>query len=185
MAFYHDGRNVENYIDMAKSYDGRSLIQELGKHLKKGSTVLELGMGPGKDLQILSEDYVVTGTDESEIFVDLYKNNHPNANVFTLDAIKMDIDETFDCIYSNKVLMHLSTDDMVKSINLQRKNLKKDGLLFHSLWRGKGVEEYDGLVFVYYEEEDIRELFGSDFEILEIGIYTEAEENDSLYFVLK
>ena len=35
----------------------------------KGSTLLELGMGPGKDLDLLKKTYSVTGSDSSKIFV--------------------------------------------------------------------------------------------------------------------
>lgn len=185
MSFYHDGRNVENYIDMAKGYDGTELIKRMTKYLKKGASILELGMGPGKDMDILLENYDVTGTDESEIFVDMYKFKHPEAKVSVLDAVKMDREGTYDCIYSNKVLMHLTSEDMIKSLKLQKQKLNENGIMFHSLWMGTGDETYDELLFVYYTEEEIRKLLGYDFEILEIGIYMEVEENDSLYIVLR
>ncbi len=50
MNYFDDPANVESYIKMADGYDGRALIGILQKHLPPGSTVLELGMGPGKDL---------------------------------------------------------------------------------------------------------------------------------------
>ncbi len=185
MSFYHDGRNVENYIDMAKGYNGTLLIEKLKAYLEDGASILELGMGPGKDMDILLKDYDVTGSDESEIFVDLYKFKHPSAKVVKLDALKMDVENTFDCIYSNKVLMHLTKEEMVNSLKLQKKKLNDNGVLFHSLWKGDGKESYDGLLFVYYTEEEIRRMLGDDFEILKIGTYMEMEENDSLYIVLK
>ena len=45
---------------MAEGFDGRELIEILKKYLSKGSTVLELGMGPGKDLDILNKNYSST-----------------------------------------------------------------------------------------------------------------------------
>ena len=65
MSYYHDQENAEGYVKMAEGYDGHELIERLKLHLPAGSTVLELGMGPGSDLEILAEDYTVTGSDYS------------------------------------------------------------------------------------------------------------------------
>ena len=53
MGYYDDPKNTQQYIEMAEGYDGRELIEALSRHLPAGATVLELGMGPGKDLDIL------------------------------------------------------------------------------------------------------------------------------------
>ncbi len=46
---------------MAAGYDGRELIAALTNYLPAGAEVLELGMGPGVDLDLLSQTYQVTG----------------------------------------------------------------------------------------------------------------------------
>ena len=96
--------DVEDYIKMAEGYDGRHLITQLRKYLPDNATVLELGMGPGTDLMLLSEHYKVTGSDFSNAFLDRFCKKHPNADLLQLDAITMQIDRKFDFIYSNKVL---------------------------------------------------------------------------------
>ena len=55
--------------------------------------------------------YKVTGSDSSQVFVDRYKKLHPEADVFQLDAKSLDINRNFDCIYSNKVLLHLTKQE--------------------------------------------------------------------------
>ena len=40
---------------MAEGYDGKEFIPVLRKHLKQDATLLELGMGPGKDVELLSD----------------------------------------------------------------------------------------------------------------------------------
>ena len=114
MGFFDTEKGVEKYITMAEGYDGVELIKILQKYLSKDSTVLELGMGPGKDLDILKESYTVTGSDNSQIFLDKYKENHQDADVLLLDAVNIPTNRKFDCIYSNKVLHHLSKEDLVK-----------------------------------------------------------------------
>lgn len=41
---------------MAEGYDGEELIKILKEYLPEKSTLLELGMGPGKDLDILKKN---------------------------------------------------------------------------------------------------------------------------------
>jgi len=71
---------------MAEGYDGVELIRILQKYLPANSTVLELGMGPGKDMDILKKLYIVTGSVNSQIFLDKYKKNNPDADLLLLDA---------------------------------------------------------------------------------------------------
>ena len=170
---------------MAEGYDGKALIEALKTYLPEGSTVLELGIGPGKDLDILNHSYTVTGSDTSHIFLDRYKQKHPDADVMFLDAKTLETRRTFDCIYSNKVLHHLTTSELQESFHRQYDVLNDDGLLFHSFWYGHKQEEHHGLLFVYYTEAELRNVIGEHFEILAIQRYTEMEENDSLYVVLK
>ena len=170
---------------MADGYDGRELIELLKKYLKKGSSVLELGMGPGKDFDILSENFQVTGSDSSSVFLNLNKKRNKAADLILLDAVKMNIDRKFDCIYSNKVLHHLSKDELKKSLIKQAEVLNNNGLLFFSLWYGDKEESFSGLRFVYYSEETILKMISSDFDVLEIQRYSEMEKNDSIYIVLR
>lgn len=63
MSYFDDLKNVYEYIKMPEAYGGKELIDVLQTHLKIGSKVLELGMGPGKDLDILNRSYKATGSD--------------------------------------------------------------------------------------------------------------------------
>ena len=185
MGWYNSKKNVNEYIKMAECYDGKILIVILKKFLPKGSTVLELGMGPGKDLNLLKRYYVVTGSDLSKIFLDLYKRNNQLADLLLLDAITIKTDRKFDCIYSNKVLHHLSKTELKESLKKQNIILKKDGILFHSFWKGNKEEEKLGLKFVYYTKKELTKMIDNTFEILQINEYGELEDNDSIYLILK
>ncbi len=185
MDFYDDKKNVEMYINMSKGYDGKWLIDELNKHLNRGSTLLELGMGTGKDLDILRKEYEVTGSDRSQIFIDLYRKKHPNINIKKVDAVKMNIDNEFDCIYSNKVLHHLTKDELKLSFKNQHRVLKKNGILFHSFWLGDKEEEYNGLLFVYYTVETLRDTYKDYFNMIGSKIYSEFDEDDSFFVVFR
>jgi ubiquinone/menaquinone biosynthesis C-methylase UbiE len=128
MGFYDDESNVNEYVRSAEGFDGRVAITRLREYLDPGSAVLELGMGPGTDLGILAETYQVTGSDTSEVFLRRYREKHPEAEVFNLDAVTININRTFDCVYSNKVLYHLSPVDLRASLERQRAVLREEGL---------------------------------------------------------
>ena len=138
MGYYDDPKNVQQYIEMAEGYDGRELIAALARHLPAGATVLELGMGPGKDLDLLKQTFRATGSDFAQPFIDRYRKQHPQADLLLLDAITMeaaiDAGRTFDAIYSNKVLYHLTLDELRASLRNQARVLDPGGLLLHALW---------------------------------------------------
>jgi SAM-dependent methyltransferase len=185
MGYYDDEKNVEQYIQMAEGYDGALLIDVLRQHLASGSTVLELGMGPGKDLLLLARHFKVTGSDSSSIFVERFRAQHPGADVMQLDAITMDTDRQFDAVYSNKVLYHLTGEQLRQSFEQQQRILRPGGLALHSFWYGDGQEDMHGLHFAYYDDAQLRALAEPYFDIVQGERYTEMEANDSLYIVLK
>jgi trans-aconitate methyltransferase len=185
MGYFDDEKNVLDYIKMVEGYDGTELINELRSYLKDGSTILELGMGPGVDLDILKKYYKVAGSDSSKIFVERYKKSRPDADVFVLDAKKMELDRKFDCIYSNKVLIHLSKEECNQSLKKQKMALNKKGILFHSFWHGDKVEKHHGLLFTYYLEDELRSMVKDDYDILKIEKYKEFEKDDSIYLILQ
>ena len=185
MGYFDEPENVDKYIRMAEGYDGRELIAVLSVHLPPGSTVLELGMGPGKDLDLLAQTYTVTGSDSSRLFLKLYRERHPGADLILLDATSIETGRRFDCIYSNKVLHHLSRSDLQRSFARQQSVLNDGGLVLHSFWYGDGEQEHGGLRFVYYAEDELLNAVRPGFEVLAVERYNEIEEGDSFYALLR
>ena len=185
VGFFDSEENVESYIKMVEGEDGAALVEVLTRHVKKGASVLELGMGPGTDLALLAKHFAVTGSDYSQVFVDRYLARHPDADVMLLDAVTMDTDRRFDAIYSNKVLQHLPKTAAAKSIAAQHRVLNPNGIVLHALWYGDTAEEHHGLLFQQYTLETFTELIGNHFEVVESARYTEMEADDSIFFVLR
>ncbi len=185
MGYYDDKENVEQYIRMAAKYDGKLLVDAIGKYLPHGSKLLELGMGPGKDLLMLKQFYQVVGSDLSAIFVERFRKLHPNTRVELLDAVTIETDEQFQGIYSNKVLYHLTRDELLASFDRQARVLARGGIALHSFWHGDEEGEHQGLRFAYYSEDTLKALIGPSFDILETRQYTEIESDDSFYIVLR
>ena len=185
MGYYDSENNAKEYIRIAEGFDGRELIGRLHEFLNPGSTVLELGMGPGTDLEILSERYEVTGSDVSEVFLRLYRQDHLDADVLKLDAVSIEVDKTFDCIYSNKVLYHISTDELQRSFERQSGVLNDRGLILHTFWKGSGMERQEDLLFVYYTEDDIRKMIDKTYETLVLETYSEMDDDDSILLIAR
>ena len=185
MGYFDERKNVDEYIKMAKGYDGQELIAVLKMHLPAGATVLELGMGPGKDLDLLAQTYTVIGSDSSIVFLELYREKHPGADLLKLDAATIETERSFDCVYSNKVLHHLSKSDLRRSFTRQQELLTGGGLLMHSFWYGDKEEEYQELRFVYYTEDALLSAIGAGFRVVAMDRYKEIEDGDSFYILMR
>jgi cyclopropane fatty-acyl-phospholipid synthase-like methyltransferase len=185
MGFFDTEEGVLEYEQMAEGYDGRDLIARLKAHVPQGSSVLELGMGPGKDLDLLLESYKAVGSDNSVVFLERYRGRGGAGEAIQLDAVALATDRTFDAIYSNKVLQHLARDEAKRSLERQAEVLNPGGIALHSLWYGDKEEEHSGLRFIHYTEESFQALMPHTFKIIEQERYTEMEDNDSLVIVLK
>ncbi len=189
MNYFMKRENVNEYKSMLDDYDPMPMINRLEKYLKVGDSILEIGMGAGLDYDILSKKYSVVGTDNSPIFIEDYKAEHPNADVRILDATNITIPEKFDCIFSNKVLHHLTKDDFIASLSQQKAALKTGGIIFMTLWHGEEREElmFNGEIrFTYYMEETIKKIAVKEMlEILTIERYSEMDDCDSMVVVLK
>jgi len=171
MGYYDTKKGILEYTKRSQKWGGIKLIKILKKHLPKNSTLLEIGMGPGRDFDILKKIYTATGSDNSKIFLDNYKNQNKKSNLLKLDAVTLRTTKRFDGIYTNKVLQHLTKWDLKKSIKRQSEILNPNGIAFHSFWKGDKTEHKRGLRFVYYEIEHLKKIIGNNFDILEIKEY--------------
>ncbi len=183
MNFYEDSENVDKYIEMCKDYDGSNIYELLKKYLEDGKAVLELGTGPGFDIPFLNEHYQVTGSDYSEEFLVRCKDKFPDINFIKTDAKNIDINEKFDCIYSNKVLHHLTKDELSLSLLGQAGILSPGGIIAHSFWLGEEDQVMEGLLFTYYRKERLLDIISENFEVLTTMSYQEFEEDDSLFVI--
>lgn len=187
MSYFQKRENVNLYTDMMLDIDNSFVINEVEKVLPPNSTLLELGMGTGLDLLSLSKKYRVLGSDYSQLFIDDFKLKS-DLDVCVLDAVSIDIDRKFDCIYSNKVLQHLATEDLIVSLSNQFRHLNENGIIFLTLWNDNYREEFefDGqLRFVYYDRATIEKLIPQELTIEKFILYSEFGSNDSMIVILR
>jgi len=185
MEFYDDPVKVDEYESMCEEYDGSKLYNVLARHLVDGLTLLELGCGPGNDINFFHKKYTVTGSDLSDEFILRSKKKYADVPFIKLDAVTIKIDSVFDCIFSNKVLHHLTEDNLRKSLKRQQKVIVRNGLFAHTFWLGDKEFTMEGMLFVFHNRENLINLVSDYFTILETYDYKEFEEGDSIFIVAK
>ena len=185
MNFYDDPDNVKTYIQMCEDSDGINIYHSLSEHLPTKSTLLELGSGAGLDIEYLKNNYSVTGSDLSDEFLKICKEKHPEIPFLKLNALKLEVDKKYNCIYSNKVLHHLTEKQLKQSLEQQMKILTTNGLIAHSFWLGEENQEMNGLLFTYYNKDHLLSIISESFEVLSILSYKEFEEDDSSFVIAK
>ena len=181
--YYHTKESVEEYIRLAKGFDGKQIISLLKELLPSGSELLEIGSGPGKDWEILKAFYRVIGSDFSQEFLKHLRASYPGGEFIELDATTLQTGLTFDGIYSNKVLHHLEDEDLEGSVKRQFEILKPGGIVCHTFWKGEDSEIYNDLFVNYHTDAGIRTLFEDRFDPLLIRSYKEFEEGDSILYM--
>ncbi|MEH6452322.1 MAG: methyltransferase domain-containing protein [Psychromonas sp.] len=113
------------------------------------------------------------------------KVRHPEVTFMQLNAVDLPFENKLDCIYSNKVLHHLSEYELRKSLLRQVELLNDNGIIAHSFWLGEGFEEMEGLLFNYYSKQQIIALLSEYFEVIDCLAYQEFETGDSLFIIAK
>ena len=181
MNFYNDPKKVNEYESMCEDYDGSALYQVLAKYLENNSTLLELGCGPGNDIASLKNKYIITGSDLSDEFLSRNRKKYSDIFFIKLDAVSINTDEKFDCIYSNKVLHHLTLEDLEKSFVRQQQVLKSNALFAHTFWLGDKEFTMEDMLFVFHNKENLLTLISKYFSIVETYEYQEFDEGDSLF----
>lgn len=185
MDFYNDPAKVDEYEKMCEEYDGTELYHILENNLKKGSSLLELGCGPGNDLAYLKDKYAVTGSDYSDEFLHRCGERFSDLPFLKLDAVSIKTDKVFDCVFSNKVLHHLTQEDLAKSFRRQQEVIAPNGLFAHTFWIGDKEFTMEGMLFIYHNKAKLTGLVEKYYSIVESYTYKEFEDGDSIFILAR
>ena len=173
------------YTLMVIFSDNKYIIDEFKKRIDKSKKILELGSGPGNDYGVLVQDYDITGSDYSETFLKILRKKFNNDRFLKINALTMETEKKYDVIYSNKVLQHLTTENLAASFKKQYEVLNEGGILFHAMWKGTSSKEKEkSMPDIRYERDDIKKIMGK-FIIKDFIVYKELKENDSFIVVME
>jgi SAM-dependent methyltransferase len=108
-------------------------------------TILDLGCGPGRDLQhFRSLGHDVTGLDGSGEFVAMARS-FAACEVLHQDFLAMDLPENhFDGVFANASLFHVPSQELPRVLLELSTTLKSRGVLFCSNPRGNNEESFSG-----------------------------------------
>ncbi|MCT7464890.1 class I SAM-dependent methyltransferase [Aliarcobacter cryaerophilus] len=170
-----------NYKNLSIKYENADVneIQNiLFKTFEKKSKLLEIGCGSGRDASFMtSNGFDVIGIDGSKNMIDEAKKNHPKLSTKLFNKTlpnDLTFDTKFDGIYSIATLMHLTKDDLKKTILKIYDLLNPSGkiLISVSLFRDDLDEhgfDKDGRYFLILNFEEWISIFKNiGFNILEI-----------------
>lgn len=175
---------AQRYIQMhEEEYHANPVVLDtLRECLPSGSTLLELGSATGADYAALWETYQVTGSDYSPAFLEYLRAKYQK-EFLEIDARNFKLAEPVDAIYSNKVLHHLSPQELEQSFACQAQNLRSKGLMCHSFWFGEGEEHHGDFTVYSYNLESLSALHGPSWQLVKALKYEEFEAEDSLLAV--
>ena len=150
------------------------------KFLKKNSSILDLGCGSGRDTKVFSRKrFHVTGIDLSSNMIKSARKNEKNAEFKVMDMLSLKFrSNSFDAVWANGSLLHISKKHLPKALREVRKVIKKDGIFYLSLKKGTGEmmqpdERYNSVVkfWSFYSKKEIETyLKKSGFKVIKSSI---------------
>ena len=128
---------------------------------------LDLGTGPGTQaIQLSKLGFVVTASDLSEHAIEKARNLSGNVNFIVDDILNSKFKENeYDYVFDRGCFHVLSVIDRKKYIMKIKNIIKNDGILFLKCFSDKEPRKEGPHRF---SEDEVREVFGSDFEIQSI-----------------
>lgn len=107
------------------------LPQRFSSLLQKPSNILDLGCGPGRDLDIFAGDgHTVTGVDLNEKFAVMASTRHHVLHADMRQLSTLFADSTFDGVWAQASLVHLSSDEVSRVIADCYHLLRRHGIFY-------------------------------------------------------
>ena len=178
-------KTVKDYEKFTKNLYPKNEINYVCKLLKRGSSILDLGCGTGRDSCFFaSKGFKVTGIDVSKKMIAYAKNKckKPNFKIMDIQNIQLK-EESFDLVWANASLLHAKKKDFPKILGNIRKIMKKNGIFFLKVKKGAGEKllpdkRYNGVVkfWSFFSKKEIEDFLKSaEFKI--IKSYVEKKNN--------
>ena len=162
-------------------------IEKSIQTLKPGAKILEIGSAYGRDAKIIEEKgFYVEKTDATLDFVSILQEDDPSARV--LNIITDEIDDTYDLILANAVLLHFDDNETKSTVKKIHAALNSNGTFSFTLKQGEGVAWQNNkdaaLRFSnYWSEKDIVQLLTmAGFE--DIDAWTDSSDDPHTTWIM-
>jgi 2-polyprenyl-3-methyl-5-hydroxy-6-metoxy-1,4-benzoquinol methylase len=149
-------RYSQNWLDQPPPNDLYALLET---YLVPEGKTADIGCGNGRDAAWLAaHNYDVTGFDAATSMLDEARRMHPQiafreASLPALEAI----DETFDNVICETVIMHLPAESIVLAVDNLQRILRPNGVMYLS-WRvteGEDLRQADGRLYTAFEPKTV------------------------------
>ncbi|ABP65678.1 Methyltransferase type 11 [Caldicellulosiruptor saccharolyticus DSM 8903] len=154
---YYDENAIE-FFENTKNADMKELYELFLKYLPKGSKILDLGCGSGRDTKyFLQNGYDTVAIDGSLEMVKL-STQYTGKQTFHMTFEQLDFYEEFDGVWACASLLHVprsKIDLIFRKIYLA---LKKNGIFYSSYKYGNTEEFRNGRFFNNYDESSFMAL---------------------------
>ncbi len=136
-------------------------------------SVVELGCGNGRDAAVILEfTDAYLGMDASSEMIAIAARQLPKAKFAVADFESFNFPANTDVIFAFASLIHADKRVFKDILRKAYGSLRNDGVFFMSLKHGAHAEiskedEFGMRTYYLYSEEDIRELIGNDYKIID------------------
>jgi ubiquinone/menaquinone biosynthesis C-methylase UbiE len=177
-------KTIESYEAQAEEYarlrPGIEIIKDMADIFLarlKEDLILDVGCGNGRDAEYFIEHGKrVIGIDLTPSFISIAQKRAPKAMFKLMDMRKLAFPEnTFDGIWSNASLLHITKKDAKDVLLGFYRILKPKGLLFIGVKQGDGekflFEDNVERFYAFYTQEELEQLItNAGFNLLETNI---------------
>ena len=157
--------HIIDYIDgtpQEVTGDVKAWIDESLKDLPNTARILEVGSALGRDADYIeAQGYEVDRSDATVGFVEYLKQQGHDVKV--LNIIEGEIDEQYDLIIANAVLLHFTREETATVIKKICESLNSGGIFSFSIKHGEGEEWSEAKLsapryFCYWDKDLIGEV---------------------------
>ena len=182
-------------------------ILYLKKYINKDDSVLDLGCGNGRLIEMLQSSNKYLGIDNSKGLIKIAKKRYPNFKFQQRDILKLNLKKKFNTIYSLSVIHHFPKKYHQKFIQIIKKHLNKNGKTIITVWKlnqkqfksGEKISKNEILIpfknskgkilakrYIYlFKPQELKDLFKSNgFKIIKSGI-NQRGKSRNYYIVVK
>lgn len=132
--------NAETYAKGSAGRQDSAGLKKLKSMLAPHARVLDLGCAAGRDTRILKDMGLdAVGTDLAEKLLEIARTENPDITFVLADMRKLPFeDHSFDAVWANAVLHHVSKAEMVGVVQEFWRILAPGGILFIHTKAGEG-----------------------------------------------
>ncbi|RME88894.1 MAG: methyltransferase domain-containing protein [Candidatus Hydrogenedentota bacterium] len=181
---FPDESTKQTYNQIAKEYDAKNKnvtpikanINRFLEKIEKGAKILDLGCGNGRDAAYFVKlGYKVIGIDFSDAMIKIAKQKTRKATFYNMQLTRLYFEpNTFDAVWANASLLHLSRANFRKALQEIYVVLKENGILYISMKQHQETKEHVDTTYgqeryylLWNRKELIAEIENANFQMIE------------------